>query len=103
LRTDTADSRAASSITVQNTGGGSVAVEVKSWLERAGSAPIPLASLGSDGSMLLEPGAEFAFAPLAAFNPDAGFAAGDYVVRSRALDATTGQILAEDFTPIALP
>jgi hypothetical protein len=80
--------------TISNNGTLPAAVELKMWLEAgAGGNPIPVYSLGADGSLVLPAGSSLSLDPL----PLASFqgAAGVYALKSRILDQVTGEILFE--------
>ena len=76
---------------ISNTGSDTVAVELKIWLESTDGVAIPLISVGADGSLVLDAGANLTVDPLASVQlPD-----GNYVIRARLLDAASGQLLSE--------
>jgi hypothetical protein len=84
---------------ISNNGTIPAAVELKMWLEAAGSNPVPVYSLGADGSLVLPPGASLSVDPL----PLASFpaTAGVYALRARILDQVTGEILFESESDLA--
>jgi hypothetical protein len=77
---------------IANTGSMSEAVEFKVWMESPGLSPIPVLSVGSDGSFILPAGADVTVDPLATLKtaPPAG-----YILKARVLDSASGDILAE--------
>jgi hypothetical protein len=81
-----------------NSGASSAAVEVKVWLESPGFKPVPLISAGWDESIDLPAGAVLTLNPLALLRAPAG----TYVLRSRALDPASGQILAQTQTDLVI-
>jgi hypothetical protein len=79
--------------TISNTGSTQASVEFKVWLESvSGGNLIPVCLVGSDGSLHLEAGKTIVLNPLAALQ----IPAGTYVVKSRIMDPTTGEILIEN-------
>jgi hypothetical protein len=82
----------ATPVSIRNDGAAPIALEVKMWLQ-AGGRIIPLLSLGSDGALMLDSMAELPVQPAAA-QSDA-VQPGRYTLRCRAVDAVTGQLLAD--------
>jgi hypothetical protein len=83
----------AAPVLIRNEGAAAVALEVKIWLQ-AGGKVIPLLSLGSDGSLILESMAELPVEP-APYAQTEAVKPGRYTFRCRAVDAVTGESLAE--------
>jgi Concanavalin A-like lectin/glucanases superfamily/Purple acid Phosphatase, N-terminal domain len=70
-------------------------VELKVWVEEAGSDPIPVLSLGSDASLVLPAGSELSLHPPALLPGLRDLPAGSYQLRFRILDPVTGQSFSE--------
>jgi hypothetical protein len=77
-------------------------VELKLWLEVPGLAPVPFANVGADGSVVLAPGFDTDFGPLALFLVTTGLPRGPYAFSCRFLSPVTGRLLSEDFNPFVL-
>jgi hypothetical protein len=76
---------------LRNCGETSASIELKLWLETADEDQDPLLSSGADGLLVLPAGATLTINPLASMeNPE-----GDYVLRARLLDPSSGEIRAE--------
>jgi hypothetical protein len=80
---------------ITNVGTEEASFEVKMWLESPGKAPIPILSLGADGSLVLPAGGHLTLDPMALIEPPSGM----WVLRARLLDQATGRILSESVTP----
>jgi hypothetical protein len=92
LESHVADSRP--QYTIVNKGAASAAVEVKVWLEAAGVSPAAVFTAGEDGTFVLPAGAVLTLNPLASMQVPPG----TYVVKSRVLDAASGDVICEDRT-----
>jgi hypothetical protein len=78
--------------TLANNGNTTAHVEFKVWLESIGGAnPIAIFSVGSDGGLVLKVGDTITLNPLASMQ----IPAGAYIVKSRVMDPTTGEVLIE--------
>jgi hypothetical protein len=80
---------------IMNHGASAATVEAKVWLEAPGLNPIPVFSLGADGSLVLTPGSDMALQPLESFKVTENLPTGNYVLKSRVLDPVTGEVFHE--------
>ena len=89
------DTVSLASYRIVNQGETAAPVEAKVWVEAPGLDPIAAFSVGSDGSLVLTPGAEMTLQPLETFTVSQNLPAGTYVLKSRMIDPVTGQMLHE--------
>jgi hypothetical protein len=82
----------ATPVLIRNDGAAAVALEVKMWLQSRGNI-IPLLSLGSDGTLMLDSMADLPVQPASAQSDPVQ--PGRYTLRCRAVDAVTCQLLAD--------
>jgi hypothetical protein len=84
---------------VWNVGTDPAAAELKLWLETAKGRLIPILAPGADGSFVLPAGAHITFAPLAGLK----IPAGKSILRTRLLDPTSGELIAEYEQMLSFP
>ena len=79
-----------------------VATEIKLSLEVPGLAPMSLANVGSDGTVVLPAPFDQNFGPLPLFQVTPSFPRGSYELSCRILEPTTGRLLSEDLNPFVI-
>jgi hypothetical protein len=77
-------------------------VEVKLWLEMAGSSPISILNIGADGAVTLPAGVQFDLGPVKLFDVGSSTPSGIYAFSSRIVDPVSGELLSEDPTPFSI-
>jgi hypothetical protein len=83
---------------IKNQGTGPADVEVKMWLETPEGEPVPLFSIGAEGSFTVPDGASITLDPLATMI----LSPGTYVIRARVLDSASGEILCENKSELVI-
>jgi hypothetical protein len=68
---------------------------MKVWFEMAGAAPVPVLTLGEDGSLSLSSGASVNLRPMVASRVLSTLSPGTWQLRARVLNPASGQILGE--------
>lgn len=98
----TGDTITATEFRIRNTGTSAMSVEIKSWLEMPGVAPISILNLGSDGSFSLPGGTNQNIGPVSLLTVATSTTRGTYEFSSRVLDPTTGELLHEDINTFSV-
>jgi len=70
-------------------------IEIKVWLEAPGQNPVPVFSIGADGSLGLAEGATITLNPMASSQAAENLPAGTWRLVARVLDWVTGQVLSQ--------
>ncbi len=81
---------------IENMASSVATIELKLWLEIPDKDPVPVYSMGADGSFILTPGAEMNLKPFVSFKVTEDLPAGEYRLRCRAMNPATGQTFYEN-------
>jgi hypothetical protein len=80
---------------IANIGSGEANLEIKVWLETAGVPPVPVLTLGADGSLSLSAGGALNLRPMVPNQVPSALTPGTWLLRTRVLNPASGQILGE--------
>ncbi len=77
-------------------------IELKTWVEGPGLAPVPVWGFGADEAFKLPPGYDEDYGPLGLFDVSGDLPAGSYQFKARVVDPVTGDIFSEDGKSFAI-